>query len=112
MDDFGTGYSVLNYMRKFPFDKIKIHQSFIHDMSDHHDSLAIVRAIVAMGGGLCIGTIAEGVETRDQLEQLKSEGCSDMQGYLFSPPRPAAQVKAWLSAVAPLALVQGIHETG
>jgi diguanylate cyclase (GGDEF)-like protein/PAS domain S-box-containing protein len=97
MDDFGTGYSSLSYLRKFPFDKIKIDRSFINDMSDHDDSLAIVRAVVAMGSGLCIGTTAEGVETREQLERLKTEGCAEAQGYLFSPPRPAAEVKAWLA---------------
>jgi diguanylate cyclase (GGDEF)-like protein len=112
MDDFGAGYSVLSYLRKFPFDTIKINQSFIHDTSGHDDSLAIVRAIVAMGNGLCIGTTAEGVETCEQLERLKSEGCSEMQGYLFSPPRPAAEVKAWLSSVAPLALAHGTQPLG
>ncbi len=101
MDDFGTGYSSLSYLRKFPFDKIKIDQSFIRDMSDHDDSLAIVRAVVAMSSSLCIGTTAEGVETYQQLERLKSEGCTEAQGYLFSPPRSAADVKTWLAALAP-----------
>jgi diguanylate cyclase (GGDEF)-like protein len=99
MDDFGTGSSVIGFLRKFPFDTIKINQSFIHDTSDHDHSLAIVRAIVAMGNGLCIDTTAEGVETCEQLERLKIEGCSEMQGYLFSPPRPAAEIRAWLSMV-------------
>jgi diguanylate cyclase (GGDEF)-like protein len=101
MDDFGTGYSSLSYLRKFPFDKIKIDQSFIRDMSDHDDSLAIVRAVVAMSSSLSIGTTAEGVETYQQLERLKSEGCTEAQGYLFSPPRSAVDVKAWLAALAP-----------
>ena len=101
MDDFGTGYSSLSYLRKFPFDKIKIDQSFIRDMSDHDDSLAIVRAVVAMSSSLSIGTTAEGVETYAQLERLKSEGCTEAQGYLFSPPRSAADVKTWLAALAP-----------
>jgi diguanylate cyclase (GGDEF)-like protein len=100
VDDFGTGYSVLSCLRKFPFDKIKIDQSFIHDVSEHDDSLPIVRAIVAMGNGLSIGTTAEGVETREQFERLKTEGCFEMQGYLFSPPRPAAEVMACLTTVA------------
>jgi diguanylate cyclase (GGDEF)-like protein/PAS domain S-box-containing protein len=99
MDDFGTGYSSLSYLRKFPFDKIKIDQSFVHDMSDHGDCLAIVRAVVAMGGGLSIATTAEGVETQEQLELLTDEGCSEAQGYLFSPPRPAADIKAWLASL-------------
>jgi diguanylate cyclase (GGDEF)-like protein/PAS domain S-box-containing protein len=101
MDDFGTGYSSLSYLRKFPFDKIKIDQSFIRDMADHDDSLAIVRAVVAMSSSLSIETTAEGVETYQQLERLKSEGCTEAQGYLFSPPRSAADVKRWLATLAP-----------
>ena len=101
MDDFGTGYSSLSYLRKFPFDKIKIDRSFIVDMSDHNDSLAIVRAVIAMGSGLGIATTAEGVETAEQFKQLKLEGCTEVQGYLFSPPRPAAEVKGLLASINP-----------
>jgi diguanylate cyclase (GGDEF)-like protein len=101
VDDFGTGYSSLSYLRKFHFDKVKIDQSFIRDMSDA--SLAIVRAIVAMSSSLSIGTTAEGVETHQQLERLKNEGCTEAQGYLFSAPRSAAGVKTWLAAFAPAA---------
>jgi diguanylate cyclase (GGDEF)-like protein/PAS domain S-box-containing protein len=101
MDDFGTGYSSLSYLRKFPFDKIKIDQSFIFDMSEHNDSLAIVRAVIAMGSGLGIATTAEGVETAAQFKQLKLEGCTEVQGYLFSPPRPAAEVKGLLASINP-----------
>jgi EAL domain-containing protein (putative c-di-GMP-specific phosphodiesterase class I) len=101
MDDFGTGYSSLSYLRKFPFDKIKIDQSFIVDMSDHNDSLAIVRAVIAMGGGLGIATTAEGVETAEQFKRLKLEGCTEVQGYLFSPPRPASDVKGLLASINP-----------
>ena len=101
MDDFGTGYSSLSYLRKFPFDKIKIDRSFIVDMSDHDDSLAIVRAVIAMGSGLGIATTAEGVETAEQFEQLKLEGCTEVQGYLFSPPRPAAEVRGLLTSINP-----------
>jgi diguanylate cyclase (GGDEF)-like protein len=101
MDDFGTGYSSLSYLRKFPFDKIKIDQSFIFDMSNHDDSLAIVRAVIAMGSGLGIATTAEGVETAEQFKQLKLEGCTEVQGYLFSPPRPAAEVKGLLASINP-----------
>jgi EAL domain-containing protein (putative c-di-GMP-specific phosphodiesterase class I) len=97
MDDFGTGYSSLSYLRKFPFDKIKIDQSFIRDLSGRSDSLAIVRAVTAMGTSLGIVTTAEGVETLEQFEQLKLEGCNEVQGYLFSPPRPASEVKELLS---------------
>jgi diguanylate cyclase (GGDEF)-like protein len=101
MDDFGTGYSSLSYLRKFPFDKIKIDQSFIFDMSDHDDSLAIVRAVIAMGSGLGIATTAEGVETAEQFKRLKLEGCTEVQGYLFSPPRPAAEVRGLLASINP-----------
>jgi diguanylate cyclase (GGDEF)-like protein len=101
MDDFGTGYSSLSYLRKFPFDKIKIDQTFIFDMSDHNDSLAIVRAVIAMGNGLGIATTAEGVETAEQFKQLKLEGCTEVQGYLFSPPRPATEVRGLLAAINP-----------
>jgi diguanylate cyclase (GGDEF)-like protein/PAS domain S-box-containing protein len=101
MDDFGTGYSSLSYLRKFPFDKIKIDQTFIFDMSHHNDSLAIVRAVIAMGSGLGIATTAEGVETPEQFKQLKLEGCTEVQGYLFSPPRPAAEVRGLLASINP-----------
>jgi diguanylate cyclase (GGDEF)-like protein len=101
MDDFGTGYSSLSYLRKFPFDKIKIDQSFIFDMSEHNDSLAIVRAVIAMGSGLGIATTAEGVETFEQFKQLKLEGCTEVQGFLFSPPRPAAEIKGLMVSINP-----------
>jgi diguanylate cyclase (GGDEF)-like protein len=101
MDDFGTGYSSLSYLRKFPFDKIKIDRSFIVDMSDHNDSMAIVRAVIAMGSGLGIATTAEGVETVEQFKRLKLEGCTEVQGYLFSPPRPAVEIKGLLTSINP-----------
>jgi hypothetical protein len=99
MDDFGTGYSSLGYLRSFPFDRIKIDQSFIRDLSRDKDSLAILRAVVGLGRSLGIVTTAEGVETRDQLEILKSEGCTDAQGYLFSHPQSAADVEQLLTAL-------------
>jgi diguanylate cyclase (GGDEF)-like protein len=93
MDDFGTGYSSLSYLRSFPFDKIKIDQSFIRDLSDHADSRAIVRAVVALAGSLGMTTTAEGVETADQLSHVRREGCTDVQGYFFSKPVPAAEAR-------------------
>lgn len=96
MDDFGTGYSSLGYLRSFPFDKIKIDQSFIRDLSSNKDSLAILRAVVGLGRSLGIVTTAEGVETRNQLEVLITEGCTEAQGYFFSQPRPAAETKELL----------------
>jgi EAL domain-containing protein (putative c-di-GMP-specific phosphodiesterase class I) len=98
MDDFGTGYSSLSYLRSFPFDKIKIDQSFIHELSTRDDCQAIVRAVTGLGNSLGIATTAEGVETREQLKMLRLEGCTEVQGYLFSPPRPAAEVEQLLAA--------------
>jgi EAL domain-containing protein (putative c-di-GMP-specific phosphodiesterase class I) len=86
MDDFGTGYSSLSYLRSFPFNKIKIDQSFIRDLSKNKDSLAILRAVVGLGRGLNVITTAEGVETQNQLEVLRTEGCTEAQGFFFSRP--------------------------
>jgi EAL domain-containing protein (putative c-di-GMP-specific phosphodiesterase class I) len=97
MDDFGTGYSSLSYLRSFPFDKIKIDRSFVQELATRSDSMAIVRAVTGLGKTLCITTTAEGVETSEQLALLRTEGCTEVQGYLFSPPRPAAEVEAMLS---------------
>jgi EAL domain-containing protein (putative c-di-GMP-specific phosphodiesterase class I) len=97
MDDFGTGYSSLSYLRSFPFDKIKIDQSFVHELASRGDSMAIVRAVTGLGKSLGISTTAEGVETKEQLALLRSEGCTEVQGYLFSPPRPATEVESMLS---------------
>jgi EAL domain-containing protein (putative c-di-GMP-specific phosphodiesterase class I) len=94
MDDFGTGYSSLSYLRSFPFDKIKIDKSFIRDLNQGGESGAIVRAIAGLGVSLGIATTAEGVETFAQLETLIADGCTEVQGYFFSPPRPAAEVPA------------------
>ncbi len=93
MDDFGTGYSSLSYLRSFQFDKIKIDQSFVRDMSDQDESRAIVRAVTGLGKSFGIMTTAEGVETRKQLEYLMLEGCTEVQGYLMSKPRPAAEAR-------------------
>jgi len=98
MDDFGTGYSSLGYLRSFPFDRIKIDQSFIRDLSLSKESLAILRAVVGLGSSLNIVTTAEGVETHDQLEILRAEGCVDVQGYLFSPPKGPAEIKSLLGS--------------
>src|SRR4029077_6387760 len=83
MDDFGTGYSSLGYLRSFPFDKIKIDQSFIRELSTNKDSLAILCSVVGLGRSLGIVTTAEGVETQGQLDILKMEGCTEAQGFLF-----------------------------
>jgi len=87
MDDFGTGYSSLSYLRSFPFDKIKIDRCFISGLDAGDDSAAIVLAIAGLARNLGMVTTAEGVETNQQLQQVKTLGCSEMQGFLFSPPR-------------------------
>ena len=97
MDDFGTGYSSLSYLRSFPFDKIKIDQSFVHELATREDSIAIVRAVTGLGKSLGISIVAEGVETTEQLGLLRTEGCNEVQGFLFSGPRPAQDVEAMLS---------------
>jgi diguanylate cyclase (GGDEF)-like protein/PAS domain S-box-containing protein len=96
MDDFGTGYCSLSYLRAFPFDKIKIDRSFVREIADRPDCAAIVRAISALGRSLGITTTAEGVETTEQLERLRIEGCTEAQGFLFSAARPATDVGAML----------------
>jgi predicted signal transduction protein with EAL and GGDEF domain len=101
MDDFGTGYSSLSYLRSFPFDKIKIDQSFVRELSTHGDCIAIIRAVTGLGVSLGITTTAEGVETKEQLELLRSEHCGEVQGYLFSKPRPASEVEAMLRQLGP-----------
>jgi EAL domain-containing protein (putative c-di-GMP-specific phosphodiesterase class I) len=92
MDDFGTGYSSLSYLQSFPFDKIKIDRSFVKDITQSSGALNIVRAVAAMANGLGMQTTAEGVETSGQLESVRSEGCTEMQGFLFSKPRPAHEI--------------------
>src|SRR5258708_37214943 len=98
MDDFGTGYSSLSYLRSFPFDKIKIDRSFITGLASGDDSVAIVLAISGLAKHLGIATTAEAVETRQQLQQVKALGCTEMQGFLFRPPRPIAEVTQLLRA--------------
>jgi diguanylate cyclase (GGDEF)-like protein len=97
MDDFGTGHSSLSYLRSFPFDKIKIDQSFVRDFPGSADAAAIVRALARLGSSLGMATTAaEGVETDEQLARLRAEGCTEVQGYLFSQPRPASEVPSLL----------------
>jgi diguanylate cyclase (GGDEF)-like protein/PAS domain S-box-containing protein len=92
MDDFGTGYSSLSYLRSFPFDKIKIDRSFIKDVADKEDATAIVEAVTSLAARLNITTVAEGVETEAQLEKSRALGCTEIQGHLFSPPKPAREI--------------------
>jgi len=99
MDDFGTGYSSLKYLRSFPFDKIKIDRSFVNELGIRLDSAAIVRAVAELGRSLAMTTTAEGVETEAQLAHLKHEGCTEVQGYLFSRPRPAGELASLISTL-------------
>jgi len=92
MDDFGTGYSSLSYLRSFPFDKIKIDRSFIQDLSNGAEPLAIVNAVAGLAKCLNMISTAEGVETQQQFDALQSVGCTEMQGYLFSKARPAGEI--------------------
>jgi EAL domain-containing protein (putative c-di-GMP-specific phosphodiesterase class I) len=123
MDDFGTGYSSLSYLLRFPFDKIKIDRSFTSElrgtlgdaegtaatsetlMASARNAAIIVRTIIGLGNNLGIATIAEGVETAEQFAQIRHKGCTEVQGYFLSRPRPAAEVEALrqrLDATMPL----------
>ena len=93
MDDFGTGYSSLTYLQSFPFDKIKIDRSFVKNITENSSSLNIVRAVAALANGMGMTATAEGVETAEQLHSIASEGCTEMQGFLFSRPLPAAEIE-------------------
>ncbi|MHC2251310.1 diguanylate cyclase (GGDEF)-like protein [Bradyrhizobium embrapense] len=97
LDDFGTGYSSLSYLKRFPFDKIKIDRCFVTDIADPQGSAGIVEAVVNIAAERSMTTTAEGVETAQQRQLLRELGCSEMQGYLFSPPKPAAQIRELLA---------------
>jgi EAL domain-containing protein (putative c-di-GMP-specific phosphodiesterase class I) len=101
MDDFGTGYSSLGYLQRFPFDKIKIDQSFIRALGSDADSLAIVRAVIGLGRSLRMPVVAEGVETEEQLALLRREQCDGIQGYLIGEPKPLGSFAADYAGAAP-----------
>jgi diguanylate cyclase (GGDEF)-like protein/PAS domain S-box-containing protein len=98
MDDFGTGYSSLSYLRSFPFDKIKIDQSFVRGLGTNREAQAIVRSIISLGAGLGVTITAEGVETEAEVKCLRAEGCHEGQGFLFSAARPNAEIIGLLQA--------------
>ena len=109
IDDFGTGYSSLGYLRVLPVDMLKVDRSFVRDVTENQDSAAIAAAILAMSHSLRLEAVAEGVETREQLEFLVRHGCPLVQGFLYSRPLPAAEFVAWLRAregVTPIAEAQ------
>ncbi|WP_426437279.1 EAL domain-containing protein [Bradyrhizobium genosp. P] len=107
LDDFGTGYSSLSYLRSFPFDKLKIDQSFVRDATATHGSKSIVRAVINLGRNLGMTTIAEGVETIEQLNHMRAEGCNEAQGFLFSRPVPESEIASTI-----LALRNGFKKEG
>jgi len=102
MDDFGTGYSSLSYLQAFPFDKIKIDQSFISNLEKNPQSTAIIRAVIGLGHGLSLPVTAEGVETQEQLAFLAREACDQVQGYLIGKPRPIEDYAEVIGKKTPL----------
>nr|WP_281381189.1 EAL domain-containing protein [Methylobacterium brachythecii] len=111
LDDFGTGYSSLSYLRRFPFDKIKIDRSFIRDIGNE-ETAAIVRAIVGLGERTGATITAEGVETEEQFESVCREGCTQVQGYLFSKPLPASRVTGFVEELGRRAIESGMSVAG
>jgi diguanylate cyclase (GGDEF)-like protein/PAS domain S-box-containing protein len=105
LDDFGTGYSSLSYLQRFPFDKIKIDRCFVNDIAEPDGSSCIVQAVVNIAAARHMTTTAEGVETQQQLELLRALGCAEMQGYLFSPARPAAEIRQLFHREPPAAAI-------
>jgi EAL domain-containing protein (putative c-di-GMP-specific phosphodiesterase class I) len=100
MDDFGTGYSSLSYLQSFPFDKIKIDQAFIANLNHSRQSETIIRAVIALGHGLSLPVLAEGVETEEQVQFLANESCDGIQGYYVGRPKPIAEYAEMVGRVA------------
>ena len=97
LDDFGTGYSSLNYLRKFPFQKIKIDQSFIQGLGEERDAQAIIGAVAGLGASLDKTVVAEGIETEEQMRQVKAQCCHEGQGHFFGEPMTAETIHARLA---------------
>ena len=97
LDDFGTGYSSLSYLKRFPIDTLKIDQSFVRDLETDTDDAGIVTAVIGMGKSLNMRIVAEGVETREQLDLVRSLGCTDVQGFYYSPPVPVRELNQILA---------------
>ena len=96
VDDFGTGYSALNYLRKFRFDRVKLDRSFVEEVATNSDAAAIATAIIAMARGLNLMSLAEGVETEEQVTFLREQGCDEIQGFLLGRPLPAGEFEKFL----------------
>ena len=97
MDDFGTGYSSLSYLRRFPFDKIKIDRSFTSDLGTCSDADNIVEAVIKLGASMGMKSNAEGVDTLEQAELLRAQGCNEVQGFLYSKPLPSESIAELLA---------------
>lgn len=102
MDDFGVGYSSLSYFERFPFDKVKIDQSFVREMGTSRAARAIIKAVVGLGTALEMGVVAEGVETEEQMIALVAAGCTHLQGYLFSKPVARERIAHLIASPADL----------
>jgi len=104
IDDFGTGYSSLSYLKRFPIDVLKIDQSFVRDIPGDADNAAIASTIITMAHSLGLKVVAEGVETKEQLNFMREHGCDAMQGYFLSKPLPADQFESFLKSGACLTI--------